>query len=770
MQINLTHKIIVSLILLSIQSSGLYAEEIPTDTQVSQANNLSTQEYGVLISVPKYLMRNVNDDQNLNQANYEIWDRNHYPSLNDKDLKEVTVTGKAGPSGGVLVLQVEGNVAAIKSPISTLPHETIYWVDNIKTDRYPEDNHNYLVWGIAADKTFSVVLYIEGVENSGDFNDIKFIATVKTGGKEKSAFGETTVLETDLDVDSNNNEGLTFNTGNQTTGSLEEDRIENSIAPYGDWIRRPGKIVMVNDGFGDSVPDWADGFLADVSNPDAGSTGEPIKFVPMVIERKPPYTSNCTVKITYASSNPSRITKNNFGFPDNSLVGYQLPDEGAIRIWRKNNDSSSSLSDRIGGWIRFGGDVVENEFSMPWSEISDSDKAYLWVEAVKSSDTLADITVKAEITERDMPTNDNIRMTASRIKCEPITDETHALLTPYNPASIVTGIPAYFRIDVEPAEYPDSAINWTETGGGYAALDKLPSSGTNRFARFRQVLDDVRDSTIEVDVLGNYYTPPIFRFKKLGQFKSITTNIFVTSDPTTGNKILTDAQVMHMVDMCNKLLVQTGFQLNPIIGTWRTGNGSAFFSFDSSVAGTTQLISNSEITDGIRLVIVNDYDAGGNPHRAAGLTWEGFWVSVAASNTSTYEMGRVLAHEFGHSCGLDDIYITREYDGNSWQLDGEEKATREWSIDDWPEDGSLNSDPAYYARCEKRVPTTLTEYATRQYNLIHRQVMYGDVSSIETDFALGKVYGIIGGYNSDPEFTQAKVGVNDMQIPNDRKK
>ena len=94
------HLTLASLLLAAAMLQPLVAET-KTSTQVSQANNLSSKDFGILLSVPDHLCRNVNDNQKVSEAGYDFWDRNHKPSIGETDIKEVTVTAKAGTTGSI---------------------------------------------------------------------------------------------------------------------------------------------------------------------------------------------------------------------------------------------------------------------------------------------------------------------------------------------------------------------------------------------------------------------------------------------------------------------------------------------------------------------------------------------------------------------------------------------------------------------------------------------------------------------------------------------
>jgi hypothetical protein len=756
----------------------LTAGETLTDTQTSQANNLSSKDYGILLSVPDHLCRNVNDDQQPIQAGYEEWDRDHIPSLSEKDLREVTVTAKAGSSGGYFTLKVAGNVGAIVCPLpqsETENKETIYWKDGEKKNRFEEENsedtHRLLKWHLNPGQTRTFALFIEGVENSETVDDIKFIATLYTEGQTPIATGETTVYEADLDIDSNNSEGLIF-----TEGSKAEDVIESSEKADGNWSKRPGKIVMVNDGFGDDIPDWADGFHSDPSNADTAICGSPIRFVPMLLERKKPFTDKCKVRFTYSASDPIKVlAKAGRGFP-----GYDkhfTKPAGFIRIWKKDNDGST----RSPAWVTLGGDFVLDNWDIPWEDLADGEIAHLWVEAVDPSGGLGDITIKAEITENGATCSDEIRLTAIRITCEPITAAPQSGLYPYNPAGIVAGEDAYFKIDVEPAQFPDEEIKWK--GGSYASLIQLPKSGTTRFARFRQSIGVCGDGEIRAEITGNYYVPPKFNVKVFVGWRSYPINIYILEN-AAGVQAVNSSDIPNIISKVNEIHRQSGTQY--YLSSISNLSGSPYTDYydcDKNLDEDTLLTNHVTNSGAFDIYFVGTYNYPGvnvKPYSLIGSNdRQGIICRTSFNTESLNALSNTVAHEIGHSWGLEDIeHGDGQADPDSPFIDQREKAKRVWMSSDWPADASFNSDPSFYKRLAPNYATValtgypspgLNEYAIRQNQIIRRLLMFGDTTlgepDTEIDIPKGEIYGVRPShvpYSSEYTKGSAKVGLDDM--------
>jgi hypothetical protein len=741
-------------------------EETPTDTQSPPANNVSAGNCGIGLKVPDYLCRNVDDNQTHGISGFEEWDIDHNPSLGDDDLRPVTISGSAGEYGATMFLSILDGGEKINGK---------FWEDAEKKKEQTQLN-----WYIPPNSMLKVTVYIEGYETSDAVNDViieaKVICTTSSGqlSPPKIVHETTTVYEADLDVDSNNNEGLVFE-----NGSPEEDKIEDSTGPSGHWQKRPGKIIMVNDGFGDDIPDWADGFISDPHNTATYTCGSPIQFVPMLLERKKPFTKNCKVKFTYSASDPFGVKViekegDKYGFPN--YEKYFTKPSGLVRIWIKNNDGTTRT--QLSVVSPGSGHYVPTEVEIPWEDLSDGVVAKLWIEAVDPSATLADIAVTADISENGAVCSDTLHCTAIRITCEPITAEPQDGLYPYNPAGVVAGEDAVFKIDVDPEQFPDEEIEWHGgTGVMQATLIPLPQIGTTRFVKFKQRVQNMAwgETRIHANITGNYYTQPSFSLNVFAAWKDVKIDFFVAhSTPgASGVPAFDVTQLPNVFIKVNQIFKQAGMRFDYSVKTWDSGNGSDFWNIPDENAADSAC-DNSELDGDLRVIAANTVIDGANgiAYIPSGINPDQKSRAILiASTTNENFFARTLAHEIGHACGLHDIYEYYTKGSKLGKIDLNQKALRSWSLRDWPEDGTLNSNASYYSRFDSlgknsydsgnRTGSNKTDfYSTRHSNLIPRLLMYGygDPSIKKCDISLGAVYGIL----SDLSNGQVRVGIDYM--------
>lgn len=422
----------------------------------------------------KFVIRNNNDSDN--NGEWDLEQEGLYNDSEDADLIEFKVTTSI--QNGIIQLSYIGSENKIKVWASKekVVHSKQWLVQNGKIKGSTNAPSN-------SDETEGY-FYVEGIEISQSWNDVKI--KVEVQGTEERDEIRFSVLEVDLDIDSNNNEGLSFE-----SGSEQEDKME-SIAP--------GKIVMVNDGFGDDIPDWADGFDSSSHTTQDEICGPPIRFVPIILTKKAPFTSGSHVTFHYSASDPSAVGVIPGGFPGFGWQ-YHKPMIGKIRIWKKNNGSVT----RDKRSILVGGDYIPDGVSIPWAQISSGEVATLWIEAVSPSDNMGDINVRVEMSEGSALAADEIALSAVKIVCEPICKTpSQDSFYPINPSGFIEDSWATYEIKVSPQDFPNNKISWTsnyETGAFF------PEDAKGRVVMYNGG-EGLHTLTINID--GNYYPPRNF--------------------------------------------------------------------------------------------------------------------------------------------------------------------------------------------------------------------------------------------------------------------
>lgn len=680
---------------LALPAAFSVATESPTDSESTELNNPNPQSCGVTLDMPDYLVRNTDDDQEPSSEYYEKWDLDHAPSPDDDDLKVVTVTGTAGQTGGTLTLEITGGSDKIAGT---------FWKDAEKNEQQDE-----LSWDVDANSSRSETLYIEGYDHSGEKNDVKLKATIECpagvgeDGENYSAAsaettGETTVYEADLDVDSNNNEETEF-----TEGSKDEDEIESSQKTDVDgWPKRPGKLIVANTGNTDGVPDWADGFNINESSmeDDQLDSGQ-ADFVEILLERKTPFTAQCEVKFNYDGSDPKAVsvTTEDESWNPNHTYSYKLGQDGKFRIWRKESATPRDKQDAPDG------DYVPDDVWIKWSDLSEDSGSIikLYVEGVRPSGSLGDLSVEVTIREEDVEASDKIVVTCFEFSSEPVCSSGVSSLRghmeePINPAGVSGGAYAgYFEVTVEPKNFPDEKINWSAMGGWSTS-----ASGKFGFVNSGSV---VGQGQVNIDIEGVYTPEPKFKGQSL-PLKTIGAKCVVIRDSSGNNPAIGDSSASD-VEIIDQIL-------GGVNRIWRQA-GLVF-----EIDGDVTYIDNSSYTDGLTYwemyEIVSSFDVSedeieiyfvptiegdalGMDVRLSGES--GLFVACAnlGSQSASSDVSGVLAHEIGHAFYLKDIYLEIDglNDSNEWAtciIPRGIPASVNYLADDWNGDYWLA--PRYY--------------------------------------------------------------------------
>ncbi|MCA9298817.1 MAG: hypothetical protein KDA28_07110, partial [Phycisphaerales bacterium] len=170
-----------------------------------------------------------------------------------------------------------------------------------------------------------------------------------------------TVAPVDLDIDTDNDDGLDLPGPGGDDVEADPDRL--------------GKIIVSNTGDddGDGIPDFADGFDLDPSDPrDDETPGE--RFVPLRLS----ITEGSTVRFLYDASDPADVAR----VPD--PLGLRPPraepGPGRLRLWR-----------RVEG--RTLDDFIPSGVDLPLASVGE----IIWLEAVRESDARGDLHIDVRV-------------------------------------------------------------------------------------------------------------------------------------------------------------------------------------------------------------------------------------------------------------------------------------------------------------------------------------------------------------------------------------
>ena len=213
-----------------------------------------------------------------------------------------------------------------------------------------------------------------------------------------------------------------------------------------------------------------------------------------------------------------------------------------------------------------------------------------------------------------------------------------------NPCGVGIGRDAYFRIEVEPEDYPDSRIEWHADGDGVVSF---VGGNTGREVCVRGVSEG--DLTLSVDIGGCTAAKPSFLLRVVENVQIKLSAWIIENDK--GECARTVGEVRDMVKEANDIFAQVGmsFYIDSITVTnineaykvrYHGGSIEGAWSFD-------QVANIASGTGGVECYFIGSFpDA--EYVRAANDT-NGMLLTTRANGTT-------LAHELGHACGLEDVY------------------------------------------------------------------------------------------------------------------
>jgi hypothetical protein len=433
------------------------SEEEKTTTQTSNAINLYPQKCGVsIVAERKWLIVNDNDD-NVD----EKWDMDVEPISNEKDTIKITVTRTADKSDATVTVSI------IEGP----EHIDGFWPGTLKVDGAiqnaggqteaaleksgkEKNGSKKMTFTVPAGKTAIQTLYVEGILHSDTLNDVKISAkivapeiTIEENGVQKKYKAcetttdpnvELTVYQVDLDVDSNNNNAFDF---------ANFDKPEDEIEASEKSPKKPGKYVFVNAGFSandnEAAPGWGDGFEVGGAAGVVASTSiaRDAKFTPVQIELKEPFDpAKAKIKFVYSAADPKLVTKAAGGGTPSDSFTYSLGvSDKHLRIWKKDFTTTRNKKN-----VDDSGDYVQDNKDMDWSKIASGRKAQIFLEGIKPSTALGDLSIEVIITENGITTNDKVNITSVYFKDATlaVTANAGAAYSLFNNAFVATSGPA----------------------------------------------------------------------------------------------------------------------------------------------------------------------------------------------------------------------------------------------------------------------------------------------------------------------------------------
>lgn len=207
------------------------------------------------------------------------------------------------------------------------------------------------------------------------------------------------------------------------------------------------------------------------------------------------------------------------------------------------------------------------------------------------------------------------------------------------------------------------------------------------------------------------------------KFKGVTETVTSVRAWILGNEdhySRTEAEVRAMFEGVNEIYRQAGMRF--VVESVTFTNMPGYLDLEDKADYTTKLRTICNIasnTGGLEFYFIDRLKEGHSIACNVKSGSNGSTIGIVASTNAT---AIALGHEIGHTCGLQDIYISDPATTNS--------VTGSVSHGRLPDDWGANSEVGYY-------PPSLTQAA-----LLQRLLMYGREVSAMYDLSYGDVYGL----------------------------
>ena len=298
-----------------------------------------------------------------------------------------------------------------------------------------------------------------------------------------------------------------------------------------------------------------------------------------------------------------------------------------------------------------------------------------------------------------------------------------------NPCGVAIGENAYFRIEVNPSDYPDDKIVWS-----VADTSKLEFVGGN-YGRSVTVRGLEKGKTeLLIQIGDSRSSKPSFSVNVVEK-REIDVRAWIITDgeeaPVTASK------VFEMINEANDIYSQVGVNFNlvePVTVTNIPSAYKAYYNSNQAQEGKwtfDQIVDIASDTGGIECYFIDSFI----DERYTMAANNGFGMVLTIKATKT-----TFAHECGHLFGMRDIYIEHK-DSNQLNVNTYEMASYERLPEDWNGGcfGNGMSGARYY------------RYQTSMRSVIQRMLMFGLQNDSKRDIVAGDVFGLWYEYIGDSQ-------------------
>ncbi|MFX0209513.1 MAG: hypothetical protein ACFFDT_26245, partial [Candidatus Hodarchaeota archaeon] len=312
------------------------------------------------------------------------------------------------------------------------------------------------------------------------------------------------------------------------------------------------------------------------------------------------------------------------------------------------------------------------------------------------------------------------------IQLEPVTIEPGqgTVFPLYNPSGLVVGGTANYKISVMPSLPPGEIswsqdTSWTPPGGNPTGTVSFPNGNTGELVSV--VGGSPGDVRLQASILNFNGPPPTIDLKVLSAEKRVNVYVYVVNDDEGNGSSWTQNEISTLINNANDIYQQAGmiFDWDGVIHPVNNIEWMTIDKVGDEFPELGPLFSSEKGTGGLELYFVEKIIG------ATGVNWSpgDMRDGLAMSRDGNF---RTLAHEIGHACDLDDIYVEKEDASGSVIRLGNDLVKQAWMPDDW----NSGPGPQYYNKL------------LNHQDLIKRLLMYGKKSDSKCDIPKGDIFGI----------------------------
>ena len=298
-----------------------------------------------------------------------------------------------------------------------------------------------------------------------------------------------------------------------------------------------------------------------------------------------------------------------------------------------------------------------------------------------------------------------------------------------NPCGVAIGENAYFRIEVNPSDYPDDKIVWS-----VADTSKLEFVGGN-YGRSVTVRGLEKGKTELLIQIGDSKSDKPSFGVNVVEKREIDVRAWIITDGEEAP--VTTSKVFEMIKEANDIYAQVGVNFNlvePVTVTNIPSAYKAYYNSNQAQEGKwtfDQIVDIASDTGGIECYFIDSF-IDKEDTMAANNSY-GMVMTKDVSSTT-------FAHECGHLFGMRDIYIEHK-DFNQLKVNTYEMASYERMSEDWNGGcyGNGMSGARYY------------RYQTSMRSVIQRMLMFGLQNDSKRDIVAGDVFGLWYEYVGDSQ-------------------